>query len=246
MAFCSSPHIERMRLSTSSPLLLVGAGGHAKVVIELFRAVADHEIVGLIDLNLNLKGASVLGVPILGTDVDLPRLRREGIKHAFVGIGSNQRRLQMGRHLTQLGFEIVNAISPAAIISVSARLGRGIAVMAGVVINADVRIDDFAVINTRASVDHDCWIGEGAHVAPGSTIAGNVKIGRLAFVGAGATAIPGTNIGENAVVGAGACVIRDVPTAARVWGVPAKIMRIGNTVPAESRDLSTEPPTETD
>jgi UDP-perosamine 4-acetyltransferase len=210
-------------LTTLSPLLLVGAGGHAKVVIELVRAAGMYEVIGLIDRNL--KGSLILGVPIVGSDIDLANFRHQGINHAFVGIGNNQRRLQMGRYLRQIGFEIVNAISPAAVISVSVKLGRGIAVMAGAVINAEARIDDFSIINTHASVDHDCWVGEGAHVAPGSTLAGNVRIGTLAFVGAGASVIPGTNIGENAVVGAGACVIRDVPTGASAWGVPARIVR---------------------
>lgn len=104
-------------------------------------------------------------------------------------------------------------------------MGDGIAVMAGAVINAEARIDDFSIINTHASVDHDCWIGEGAHVCPGSTLAGNVRVGSLAFIGAGATVIPGTTIGQDATIGAGACVLRDVPDGASAWGVPARIMR---------------------
>jgi UDP-perosamine 4-acetyltransferase len=205
------------------PVLVIGAGGHAKVVIELVRAIGAYEIIGLIDVNLS--GPPILGVPILGTDGDLPRLRREGIAHAFVGIGNNQRRLQTGYYLRQNDFEIINAISPAATVSASARLGYGIAVMAGAVINAEARVDDFSIINTHSSVDHDCWIGECAHVCPGSTLAGNVRVGRLAFIGAGATVIPGTTIGQNATIGAGASVLRDVPDGASAWGVPAKIMR---------------------
>ena len=204
-------------------MLVIGAGGHAKVVIELVRAIGAYEIIGLIDVNLSRP--PILGVPILGTDGDLPRLRREGIAHAFVGIGNNQRRLQTGYYLRQNDFEIINAISPAAIVSASARLGYGIAVMAGAVINAEARVDDFSIINTHSSVDHDCWIGECAHVCPGSTLAGNVRVGRLAFIGAGATVIPGTTIGQNATIGAGASVLRDVPDGASAWGVPAKIMR---------------------
>ena len=106
-------------------------------------------------------------------------------------------------------------------------MGDGIAVMAvaGAVINAEARIDDFSIINTHASVDHDCWVGEGAHVCPGSTLAGNVRIGSLAFIGAGATVIPGTTIGQHATIGAGASVLKDVPDGASAWGVPARIMR---------------------
>jgi UDP-perosamine 4-acetyltransferase len=201
--------------------VIIGAGGHAKVAIELLRAGGDHKIAGLIDQDP--AGSPILGLSVLGTDADLPRLRREGISHAFVGIGDNLRRLQIGRYLRQIGFETVNAISPAAVVSDTAKLGCGIAVMAGAVINAEARIDDFSIINTSSSVDHDCWIAEGAHVAPGCSIAGNVKIGRLTFVGTGATVIPRITIGENVLIGAGACVIRDVPDDARAWGVPAKI-----------------------
>ena len=160
---------------TSPPVLVIGAGGHAKVVIELVRAAGAYEIIGLIDQNC--LDPAILDVPILGTEEDIPRLRREGITHAFVGIGNNQRRLKTGYYLRQIEFKIINAISPAAIISPSARLGDGIAVMAGAVINAEGRIDDFSIINTHASVDHDCWIGEGAHVCPGYTFAGNVRVG---------------------------------------------------------------------
>lgn len=219
----STEHRASTQLPTSPPVLVIGASGHAKVVIELVRAAGAYEIIGLIDLNLS--GAAILGVPILGTDEDLPRLRREGIAHAFVGIGNNQRRLKTSYYLRKIGFKIINAISPAAIISPSASLGDGIAVMAGAVINAEGRIDDFSIINTHASVDHDCWIGEGAHVCPGSTLAGNVRVGSLAFIGAGATVVPGITIGQNATIGAGASVLRDVPDGASAWGVPARIMR---------------------
>jgi UDP-perosamine 4-acetyltransferase len=217
--------IREIALSTSSPLAIIGAGGHAKVVIELLRASGSFQIAGLIDRDA--AGSPILGLSILGTDADLPRLRREGIRHAFVGIGDNLRRVQVGRHVRQIGFEMVNAISPAAVVSDSAKLGCGIAVMAGAVINAEARIDDFCVINTCASIDHDCWVAEGAHVAVGCSIAGSVKIGRLAFVGAGVTVIPGISIGENALIGAGACVVRDIPDGARAWGVPAEIRSIG-------------------
>jgi UDP-perosamine 4-acetyltransferase len=204
--------------------VIIGAGGHAKVVIEVLRASGTFQIAGLIDQDA--ARSPILGLSILGTDADLPRLRHEGIRHAFVGIGDNLRRVQVGRHMRQIGFEMVNAISPAAVVSDSAKLGCGIAVMAGAVINAEARIDDLSVINTCASVDHDCWIAEGVHVAVGCSIAGNVKIGRLAFLGAGATVIPGVSVGENALIGAGACVVRDVPDGARAWGVPAKIKTI--------------------
>ena len=212
-----------MRLAHSTPVLLIGTGGHAKVVIELFRASDRYNPAALIAQDLS--SISLLGVPIVGTDADLPRLRASGLAHAFVAIGDNQRRLTMGNKLEGFGFTIVNAIGPAAIISPSVRLGFGIAVMSGAIVNADAQIDNFAIINTGASVDHDCRIGEGAHLGPGSAIAGNVTIGRLAFMGIGSNAIPGTRVGESAIVGAGACVLHDIPAGATAWGVPARIVR---------------------
>jgi UDP-perosamine 4-acetyltransferase len=208
-------------MSISSPVLIIGAGGHAKVIIELFRAAGNFEIVGLIDLDSN--GYPVLGIPVIGTDRDLVRFRRQGISRAFVGIGNNVRRVKLNHHLHQIGFDMLNAVSPAAVVSVSSTLGRGIAIMAGAVINAETRIDDSTIVNTNSCIDHDCRIAEGAHIAPGCSIAGNVRIGRLACIGAGTTIIPGISVGENALVGAGSCVTRDVPDFARAWGVPARI-----------------------
>src|SRR5262245_44749984 len=118
-----------MPLPTSSPLVIIGTGGHAKVAIEVLRAVGRYKIAGLVDRDA--VASTILGIPLLGTDADLPRLRREGIRHAFVGIGDNPRRLQAGQYVRQMGFELVNAISPAAVVSHSAKLGRGIAIMAG-------------------------------------------------------------------------------------------------------------------
>jgi len=206
-------------MSISPPIVIIGAGGHAKVIIEIFQAAGDFDIAGLIDRNPI--SSSVLGVPIIGTDSDLLRLRKKGVNQAFVGIGDNARRTRIGYHLRQIGYDIVNAVSPSAVVSSSATIGRGVAIMAGVVINAESQIGDFAIINTRSSIDHDCRLGEGTHVAPGCTIAGNVTIGRLTCIGAGSTIIPGVTVGEEALVGAGSCVIRDVANAARVWGVPA-------------------------
>jgi len=208
-------------MSNSSPILIIGAGGHAKVIIELFQAAGYFEIAGLIEQNP--MRSSVLGVPVIGTDKNLLDLRKKGINKAFVGIGDNARRVRIGHYLRQIGYDIVNAVSPAAVVSGSATIGRGVAIMAGVVINAETLVGDFAIINTRSSIDHDCRLGEGIHVAPGCAIAGNVTIGRLACIGAGATIIPRVTIGESALVGAGSCVIRDVPNAARVWGVPASV-----------------------
>ena len=203
-------------------VLVVGAGDHAKVVIELIAEAAQYRVVGLVD---NKKSGPVLGIPVVGTDDDLPRLRGSGLVRAFAAIGDNERRVAIGHQLQSYGFQVVNVISPAAIISPTVELGLGIAIMAGAVVNAQSRIEDFVIINTGAIVDHDGHIGEGSHVAPGCALAGRVKLGRLAFLGIGTSAIPGVSVGDSAIVGAGACVVRDVPAGAVAVGVPARIVR---------------------
>lgn len=202
--------------------LIIGAGGHAKVVIDLFRAAGLHDIVGLIDSGA--PGTLVNGVPVIGGDGDLARLLAEGIGHAHVAIGNNRTRLRIARALQGQGFVLANAVSPSAVLSASVVLGEGIAVMAGAVVNAESRLGDACILNTRASLDHDGSIGEGAHVAPGCALAGNVSIGRLAFLGVGTSVIPGIEIGEEAIIGAGSCVVRPIPAHAKAFGVPAKVV----------------------
>jgi UDP-perosamine 4-acetyltransferase len=204
------------------PVLVVGAGGHAKVIIELIQAEGCYRIAGLIDADPTPR--MVLGVQVIGADGDLPRLRGSGMSKAFVALGDNRRRLAIGRDLERIGFEIINAISRAAVISSSAKLGHGVAIMAGAVVNAATTIGDFAIVNTGALIDHDATIGEGAHIGPGCALAGSVRIGRLACLGAGTIATPGTTVGAGALVGAGACIVQDIPSAAVARGVPAKVV----------------------
>jgi UDP-perosamine 4-acetyltransferase len=204
------------------PVVILGAGGHAKVVVELLRA-SGQTLVGLLDADPTPR--QVLGVDVIGDDLRLPALRREGIGRAFIALGDNRLRAEVGRKLGELGFELVNAISPQAMVSPSVRLGAGVAIMAGAVINAEGRIEDLAIINTGAVIDHDAWIGEAAHVAPGCALAGNVTVGRRAFLGIGCSVVPGISIGDDAIVGAGACVLRDVAAETTAVGVPAQSRR---------------------
>jgi UDP-perosamine 4-acetyltransferase len=207
---------------SSKAVVIIGTGGHAKVVIELIRAEAKYQIKGCTGLG---ESGFVLGdVPILGTDSVLPALLVNGAKKAFVAIGDNYLRLRLLGQLSELGFELINAVSPHAVVSPSATLGRGIAIMAGAIINASTQIGDGAIINTNAGVDHDCRIGSGAHIGPGSALAGNVEIGCESFLGAGTCVIPGVRVGSRAIVGAGSVVVRDLPDNVTALGVPARII----------------------
>ena len=208
----------------SEPVVIIGSGGHAKVVIELIRAEGRYQVKGCTGLG---ESGFVLGdVPILGTDSVLPAMLANGAKKAFVAIGDNHLRLRLLAQVLEMGFELINAVSPNAVVSPSAILGRGIAIMAGAIINASAEIGDGAIINTNAGVDHDCRIGRGAHIGPGSTLAGNVEIGCESFLGARTCVIPGVRIGSRAIVGAGSVVVRDIPDDVTAMGVPAHISNV--------------------
>lgn len=204
-------------------LLLIGAGGHAKVVAEIARRDARFELAGLIDRTP--AGTFIGGVPVLGDDSVLANLFADGIRHAHIAIGSNALRARLSENIEALGFELATLKSSSADLSPSARLGSGVVMMGGVVINAEAEIGDGSIINTRASIDHDCRIGRFVHVGPGSTLAGNVTVGDRTFVGAGVTIIPGVTLGADVIVGAGACVIEDIPSGQTVIGIPARMKR---------------------
>jgi len=207
----------------SEGVVIVGAGGHAKVCIELFRA-SGVQVACCIG-NADSTEDTCLGVPVLKGDVHLERLRAEGSAFAFVAIGANAVRQKLAASATALGYELINAISPAAVVSPTARLGKGIAIMAGAVINADTRIADLAIINTSASVDHDGDIGEAVHIAPQCGLAGNVTVGARSFLGIGSKVIPGVHIGQDVISGAGSVIVSDIESHSRIAGVPARNLR---------------------
>ena len=200
-------------------IVIVGAGGHAKVCIELLHAMQR-------PLAFCIGGDEsedfCLDVPVLRGDAHLARLRDEGFDEAFIAIGSNALRQKLAGQARALGFRLVNAISPKACVSPTARLGQGIAVMVGAVINASATLADMVIINTLASVDHDGDIGEAAHIGPHCALAGNVKLGERSFLGVGSKVIPGIEIGGDVVAGAGSVIVANVQEGARIKGVPAK------------------------
>ena len=206
----------------------LGAGGHSKVVIEILRLTGDYEIMGLLDAKEALWNTRVLEVPVLGGDDLLRDLYRQGLRHAFIGVGSvgdaRPRQRLYGWGLEQ-GFRMVQAIHPGAVVSPSADIGAGVTIMAGALINAEAHLGDNVIVNTGAIVEHDCVLGDHSHLATGAVLSGSVRIGPVAHVGAGATVRQGITIGEGAVVGAGAVVVKDVPPWTVVVGVPASPLR---------------------
>ena len=202
----------------------LGAGGHAKVVTEILRSHRSYELIGLLDPKPELRGKTVLGVPVLGDDDLLPALKSDGIRHFFVGLGgagNTRPRQRLFDLALQYGMKPVDAIHLQAIVSPSVELGEGVTIMAGAVINACARLGVNVIVNTGAIVEHDCVIGDHVHIATGAQLASTVQVGIGAHIGAGATVKQCITIGEGATVGAGAVVVKDVPPHAVVVGVPA-------------------------
>lgn len=206
-------------------VVILGAGGHGKVALDILRAAGEHRVTAFLDANESLAGSEVHGVSVLGNVNLLPKLKHQKIKGAFIAIGDNRVRESYAQLVLEAGLELINAVHPNATISPTASMGRNVMVAAGVVVCTDVRIGDSAILNTSSVIDHECEVGPAVHICPGAILAGRVKIGRGAFVGLGAQILPCLNVGDRAVIGAGATVIRDVPPAVTVVGTPARLLR---------------------
>jgi len=210
-----------------TPAVGLGAGGHARVVIDALRLGKRVEPVALLDPDPALHNTNVDGVPVLGGDDRLAGMLGTTATHAFIGIGgartNEPRRLAFERARAS-GFVVLTVVHPSAVVAQSATLGAGTVVLAGAVVNAGAAIGDNVIVNTAAIVEHDCRIGDHAHVATGARLGGTVTVGEGAHVGLGASVRQGIVIGRHAIVGGGAMVVDDVPDGAVVVGVPARIL----------------------
>lgn len=209
-------------MSTVKELWIVGAGGHGVVVADAAQASGRWSAIGFFDDRWPAT-ASVGAWPVRGTVATLrDRIAGRDDVHVVVAIGDNRRRLELGRELAGAGARLATVIHPFTAISASAEIGPGTVVMAGAVVNPRARVGEAVILNTRTSVDHDCVVGDGVHLCPGSTLAGNVTVRERAWVGIGSSVIQGVTIGAASLVGAGSAVIRDVCEGTTVAGCPAR------------------------
>jgi sugar O-acyltransferase (sialic acid O-acetyltransferase NeuD family) len=203
-------------------IFIFGASGHAKVLIDVVERQGLYEIAFLVDDDSTLKDSIFFGYRVIGGRSEM--LLRNVAK-GIVAIGNNFARRSVAAWLQDHTYELVSAIHPSAQIGRGSRVGPGTVIMAGAVINTDVIVGENVIVNTKAGIDHDCSIGSGAHIAPGSVLCGTVTVGEDTFVCAGATVIPNISIGRAVIVGAGATVVHDVPDNVTVVGTPARIVK---------------------
>lgn len=208
------------------PVIVLGAGGHAKVLIDMLR-LSDIVILGVTDAQSSKHGSTFSGLRVIGGDDMVLQHKPDHIR-LVNGVGSTslpQARRALFERFKQRGYSFHSVIHPSAVIAVDTELAEGVNIMAGAIIQPGSRIGANAIVNTAASVDHDCVIGAHVHLAPGVILSGGVCIGEGTHVGTGACVIQGVAIGENCVIGAGALVLENVPDSVTVMGAPAKRVR---------------------
>jgi sugar O-acyltransferase (sialic acid O-acetyltransferase NeuD family) len=205
-------------------LIVFGAGGHAKVVLEAVSASFPDCEIAILDDHPDA-AQELLAIAVRGG--------RDWLGDHWPGvpvlpaIGNNAARAELIEWLGRSGRSAATVVHPRALLSPSASLGPGGFLAPGAIVNAETLLDAGVIVNTAATIDHDCHIGAASHVAPGAHLCGGVRVGEQTLVGAGATVIPGIRIGAAAIVGAGAVVTRDVPDGGRVGGSPARPLTSG-------------------
>ena len=203
----------------------LGAGGHGRVIADIISRTGLHTLHAWLDPNTQLHGSTLFNAKVMGDDSFLATLHASDVSSAFIGVGSTgdaTLRRNIVSQALENGFSFPVIIDLTALLSEHSQVADGTCIFPHAIINPGSNIGPYSIINTRATIEHDCQIGEFCHLAPGSIIGGDCTIGNGSHVGIGAVVKEGITIGENAIIGAGAVVVSDVPSNTTVAGVPAK------------------------
>lgn len=208
-------------------IVIYGAGGHARVIIDIIEQSNSYRIVGLVN-DMCSSAATLMGYPVVS---DIGEFCGHGVRSGLIAIGDNWQRSRLASTLTQRygEFEFVTAVHPSVRIGRAVVIGAGTVVMAGCNINPQATIKNHCIINTGTNVDHDCIIGDNASLAPGVTLGGNVIIGDFTAVGLGTAVIHKIEIGEHVVVGAGSVVVKNIIPHCIAYGNPCKAVKARET-----------------
>ena len=207
------------------PLILIGGGGHARVLISTLLQLRRH-VLGFANIDDSIR--ELLGLPWIGNDDAVLDHDPEQVLlvNGVGSVASVSSRLRVYEHFRARGYNFASVIHPSSIIAPEGQLASGVQIMSGAILQTGCIAHENCIINTGAQLDHDCVIEAHAHVAPGAILSGTVYVGARAHVGAGATIIQGIHIGADSIVGAGAVVLSDVPERCTVVGVPARPIRV--------------------
>ncbi|MBF7016781.1 acetyltransferase [Staphylococcus durrellii] len=202
-------------------IMLIGNGGHAKVIKDIILRLPNYHITGYLDDTISQPG--YINNVVYDNIENISKYNRDN--YFVIAIGDNKTRQQIVRRLDSIDIKFATIIHPSAIIGSNVSIDEGTVVMANVTINADVCIGKHCVINTMCCIEHDINIKHYVHIAPHATLTGNVVVNSCTLVGAGVTVIPNITIGQNVTVGAGSTVINHIADNCTVYGSPAKIKR---------------------
>lgn len=208
-------------MEEAKDIILIGGGGHAKVIIDVIRSTNQYNIIGICDRYTG----ELEGIPILGRDEILPKLYDQGIKNAFIcvgALGNPQIRWNLYKYLKDIGYSLPVLIHRTAYVASSATIEEGTCIMPGVIINPGVQVGKMAIINTASIIEHDCKVGDNTHISPGACLCGNVRVGANTHVGAKSVINQGMSIGNDVMIGSGSVVINNVDCNDLVVGVPAR------------------------
>ena len=212
-------------MSAQKKCLIIGSGGHAKVLADALLLGDTYETVGFLDRDPARQGMKFLGIEVLGGEELIPKLLAQGVHTAVIGvggIGDNIPRERVFSKTLAAGFDIVGVVHPSALISAFASVEASAQILAGAHIGPSSSIGRGTIINTGVLVEHDCRVGDFTHIASGAILGGNVTLGAHVHIGSGAVVLQSLSVGDGAIVGSGAVVTRDVPPGDIVVGVPAK------------------------
>jgi sugar O-acyltransferase (sialic acid O-acetyltransferase NeuD family) len=206
-----------------SSLLVLGAGGHGRVVADAAISTHQWDLIAFADDRADA-AMRPLGLEVVGALADLEQIGSR-FDCVALGVGDNRTRLALYVRCLQAGYALPVVVHAAAAVSPRAAVGPGSVVFAQAAVNVGATLGPACIVNTGATVDHDCRLAEAVHISPGANLAGNVTVGGRAWIGIGACVRQGIRIGSDATVGAGSVVVADVEQGATVFGVPARVRR---------------------